>query len=79
LVLQGEKCKVGKLAKEGLTITLLCSTTGEKFKPLVIGKSQMPQTFNKQLPRRVIWKANSKAWMIGTIFMEYLQKFNAKM
>jgi len=42
LVLQGEKCKVGKLAKERLTIALLCSTTGEKFKPLVIGKLQMP-------------------------------------
>ncbi len=38
LVLQGEKCKVGKLAKERLTIALLYSTTGEKFKPLVIGK-----------------------------------------
>ncbi len=38
LVLQGEKCKVGKLVKERLTIALLCSATGEKFKPLVIGK-----------------------------------------
>jgi hypothetical protein len=63
LVLQGEKCKVGKLAKERLTITLFYSTTNEKFKPLVIGKSQMPRAFNKQLPHRVIWKANSKTWM----------------
>jgi hypothetical protein len=39
LVLQGEKCKTSKLAKERLTIVLLCSTIGEKFKPLVIGKS----------------------------------------
>jgi len=39
----------------------------------------MPRAFNKQLPRRVIWKVNSKTWMIGTIFLEYLQKFNAKM
>ncbi len=72
LVLQGEKCKVGKLVKERLTIALLCSATGEKFKPLVIGKLQMPRAFNKQLPRRVIWKANSKAWMTGMIFLEYL-------
>jgi hypothetical protein len=50
LVLQGEKCKAGKLAKEKLTIAILCSTTSEKFKPLVIGKSQMPRAFNKQLP-----------------------------
>jgi hypothetical protein len=39
----------------------------------------MPRAFNKQLPRRVIWKANSKAWMTRMIFLEYLQKFNAKM
>jgi hypothetical protein len=39
LVLQGEKCKGGKLAKERLTIALIYSATGEKFKPLVIGKS----------------------------------------
>ncbi len=61
LVLQGEKCKAGKLAKERLTIIFLYSAIGEKFKPLVIGKLQMPQAFNKQLPCWVIWKANSKA------------------
>ncbi len=38
-VLQGEKCKASKLAKEKLTIALLCSATSEKFKPLVINKS----------------------------------------
>jgi hypothetical protein len=79
LIQQGEKCKASKLAKERLTIALLCLATSEKFKSLVIGKSQMPRAFNKQLPHRVIWKANSKAWMTGTIFLEYLQKFNAKM
>jgi len=47
LVLQREKCKACKLAKERLTIALLCSAIGEKFKPLVIGKSQMPRAFNK--------------------------------
>ncbi len=47
LVLQGEKYKASKLAKERLTIALLCLTIGEKFKPLVIGKLQMPWTFNK--------------------------------
>jgi hypothetical protein len=50
LVYQGGKCKGSKLAKERLTITFLCSTVGEKFKFLVIGKSQMLKAFNKQLP-----------------------------
>ncbi len=58
---------------------LFYSATGEKFKPLVIGKSQMPRTFKKQLPCLVMWKANSKTWMTRTIFLEYFQKFNAKM
>jgi hypothetical protein len=49
------------------------------FKPLVISKSHMPQAFNKQMLRRVIWKANSKAWITRAIFFEYLQKFNVKM
>jgi hypothetical protein len=26
-----------------------------------------------------MWKANSKTWMTRTIFLEYFQKFNAKM
>jgi hypothetical protein len=38
LVLQGEKCKAGKLAKERFTIPFFCLATSEKFKPLVIGK-----------------------------------------
>jgi hypothetical protein len=65
--------------RRDLPFYFFCSAIGEKFKPLVIGKLQMPQTFNKQLPHQVIWKANSKAWITGTIFLECLQKFNAKM
>jgi hypothetical protein len=42
LVLQGKNCKPSKLAKERLTIVFFRSTTGEKFKPLMIGKLQMP-------------------------------------
>jgi hypothetical protein len=72
LVYQGGKCRGSKLAKERLTITFLCSTVGEKFKFLVIGKSQMLKAFNKQLPQQVIWKANAKCWMTGAIFLEYL-------
>jgi hypothetical protein len=39
LVLQGEKCKTCKLAKEILTIAILCLAIGEKFTALLIGKS----------------------------------------
>jgi hypothetical protein len=47
LVLQGERCRANKLAKERITIALFCSAIGENFKPLMIGKLQMPQAFNK--------------------------------
>ena len=79
LVYRGERCKGGKFAKERHTITIIRSAVGEKFKPLVIGKSQMPRAFNKQLPRQVIWKVNAKSWMTGAIFLEFLQQFNFRM
>lgn len=79
LVLQGENAKGGKLAKERVTVCLLTSATGEKFKPFVIGKAAMPRAFNGRLPTEVYWKSNKKAWMTASFFTEYLQIFNAKM
>lgn len=55
--------------------------TGEKLKPLVIGKSAKPRCFKNlninKLP--VKWKFNSKAWMTAKIFEEYLFEFNRKL
>ena len=63
LTLKGEQCKGGKKAKERITVLLCCSQTGEKLKPLVIGKAEKPQCFKGlnvgDLP--VTWKANRKA------------------
>lgn len=39
LVMAGEKCKDRKISKERLLVLLACSATGEKMKPLVIGKA----------------------------------------
>ena len=71
-MLKGEEAKGRKLAKERLTICMLCSANGEKFKLLVIGKAAMPRAFNNVLPKDIIWKSNSKAWMTETYFIEYL-------
>lgn len=79
LVTKGEEAKGGKLAKDRLTICLLVSATGEKFKPLVIGKSMMPRVFNKVLPEGVYWKSNKKAWMTAALFHQYLLNFNSLM
>jgi hypothetical protein len=51
---------------------------GEKLKPLVIGKSAKPRFFKnldlKKLP--VEWTSNSKAWMTGNIFENWLKQLN---
>ena len=40
LVAAGDKCKDGKVSKEKVSVLLSCSVTGEKLKPLVIGKAK---------------------------------------
>jgi hypothetical protein len=42
LVQKGEKCKVGKLSKERLSVLFCCSATGEKLRPLVIDNAALP-------------------------------------
>ena len=58
-----------------------CSASGEKFKPLVIGKARKPRAFNgvnvSRLP--VTWRSSSKAWMNTGIFTEWLEQINRKM
>jgi len=61
-------------------VLLAANAVGDKLKPLVIGNAQKPRCFKninvKDLP--VIWKANKKAWMVSSIFEEWLQKLNRK-
>ena len=42
LTFAGEAARGGKLAKERVTIGLMSSALGEKFKPIVIGKVKLP-------------------------------------
>lgn len=81
LAKKGESCKGGKLAKERLTVMLACSETGEKLKPLVIGKSENPRCFKNikksQLP--VKWAFNKKAWMTRDIFKPWVTDINSQM
>jgi hypothetical protein len=79
LTAAGENAKGGKLSKERLTVCLLASATGEIFKPLVIGKAEMPRAFLRRLPSDIYWKNNQKAWMTGAFFLDYLKLFNDEM
>ena len=78
---KGDAVKGEKMVKERLNVLFCCSASGEKLKPLVIGKARKPCGFNgmnvSQLP--VTWKWSSKAWMNATIFTEWLEQINRKM
>lgn len=61
--LKGAECKGGKLAKERLTVLFGCSSTGEKFKLLIIGKSANPRCFKgvKMSSLPAIYSSNRRA------------------
>ena len=68
------------MAKERLTVLLCCNASGEKLKPLVIGKAWKPHAFSgvnvSRLP--VTWRSSNKAWMNIAIFTEWLEQINRK-
>ena len=78
MVVRGDPHTSIKTSKERVTVLLACSVTGEKLKPLLIGKSAKPQCFmgidKAALP--VTYRANSKAWITGVFFKEWLDKLN---
>lgn len=78
---KGQSAKGVKNSKERLTIMFACSATGEKLKPLVIGKASKPRCFKNikinKLP--VTWRHNKKAWMNSKIFSEWLSDIDKQM
>lgn len=73
LTFKNEKCHGGKHSKERVTLLLAANMDGsEKLRILLIGKSNKPRCFRgvKWLP--LDYKANSKAWMTGQLFEEWL-------
>ena len=81
LVQKGDRCSGGKLAKERITVLLCASATGEKVKPLVIGKSVNPRCFKgyHRTSLGVTYEANKKAWMNSGLFEKWLKRLNHKM
>ena len=78
---RGEECKGGKNAKERVTVMFACSLTGEKLKPLVIGKSAKPRCFKNVKMERlpVIWEHNKKSWMTTDVFCRWIKQINDQM
>lgn len=76
-----DACKGGKLAKERLTVMLACSATGEKLKPMIIGKAHRPRCFKnvnvEKLP--CTWRSNKRAWMTDATFTDWIVNLNKDM
>lgn len=73
---KGEMCTKGKQAKERLTIAFAVNIPGtEKLPLLVIGKAVKPRRFKgcPRLPTGMLYRNNTKAWMILKLFEEYVQ------
>nr|XP_014351091.1 PREDICTED: tigger transposable element-derived protein 4-like [Latimeria chalumnae] len=80
LALKGEECHSGKHSKERITLLVGSNMDGtEKLKLLVIGNAKQPRCFKgvKALP--VDYEGNTKAWMTGDIFKDWVIKFDRKM
>lgn len=60
---KGFQTKGSKVSKEPVTVLFACSATGEKLKPLVIGKASKPRCFKnvKMNDLKVDFVANKKA------------------
>ncbi|XP_053388839.1 tigger transposable element-derived protein 6-like [Mercenaria mercenaria] len=71
----------GKRAKDRITVALCASMTGEKLKPLVIGKSRKPRCFSRINvdSLSVTYRFNKKSWMNSGLFEEWLSSVDKQM
>ncbi|KAF8229161.1 CENP-B protein [Tricholoma matsutake] len=71
-----------KGSKKQLTYTLTANADGsKKLPPFVIGKSAQPQVFQKKTGPQLgfyYWN-NAKAWMVMTIYQEWLHDWDEKL
>ena len=76
---KAKKCKGGKKSKERLTVAFFVSATGERRKPVVIGKYANPRclkNINKDdLPCQYL--NQEKAWMTSDILHKLLSQLNS--
>ena len=81
MVAKGESCSGGKMSKDRITVLLAASATGEKLKPLVLGRAKKPRCFCgfEVATLGVIYDFNKKAWMTSTIFTAWLNRINNQM
>lgn len=73
-VFKGETCHGGKASKERLTVLACANSDGsEKLRLLVIGKAKNPRCFKNVRSLPVKYDAQSRAWMTGIRFIDWLK------
>ena len=68
-----------KVNRERLSIALCANANGShKLKPLIIGKFERPRCFKnmKIQTMPMTYRNNAKAWMITSLFQEWLREFD---
>jgi transposase len=74
-----ERLSGRKKNKERLSIALCANSDGShKLDPLIIGKFKKPRCFNNINLNNLsmTYRHNTKAWMLTTVFQDWLQEFN---
>jgi len=80
LTLKKNKCHSGKNSKERITVMLAVNMDGsQKLKPLMIGQFADSCRFKNIKSFPLMYRSNTKAWMIGVLFTEWLLCINADM
>src|SRR4051812_1388563 len=71
-----------KKDKARFTVGLTANAGGSgKLQPFIIGHAAKPRCFQKRLGTQLgfCYRNNSKAWMTGLLFREWLQELESKM
>ena len=80
--LASKPVKGKKRDKERITVGLCVNATGSnKMLPVVVGKSKRLRCFGKTFDPNLLlhYYNNTKAWMTGTIFEDWIMKWNNKL
>ena len=81
ITLATEQLPGGKVEKARINANFCCNATGTHKLPIwFIGTAKNPRAFGSQgvhaCNLHMVWRSNSRAWMSGDIFREYLRWFN---
>ena len=79
MVTKGESCSGGKTSKDCITALPAANATGEKLKPLVLGRAKKPRCFCGFGVATLGVTYDKKAWMTSSIFTAWLNRINNQM